>query len=130
MIQDLGATFGPTKMDLRNWRAAPVWADAGACRVSMSTLPFAGATFDERQISEEGRQFALRLLRPLTAAQLDALFAAAGVTAFNHVLGEAHTPRAWTDTFLAKVDQIASAGPCPPSQRDELHEDPAALGSH
>ena len=115
IIQDLGATFGPKKMDLPNWRRAPVWVDAHACRVSMKSLPFAGATFADRQISEEGRQFALKLLRQLTRSQLETLFTAAGVTSFDHVIAEAHTPAAWTDTFLAKVDQIASAGPCPPS---------------
>jgi len=51
----------------------------------------------------------------LTRPQLDTLFTAAGVTSFDHVIAEAHTPGAWTETFLAKVDQIASAGPCPPS---------------
>jgi hypothetical protein len=115
MIQDLGATFGPKKMDLPNWRRTPVWADARLCRVSMKDLPFAGATFADRQISEEGRQFALSLLRQLTRAQLDTLFTAAGVTAFDHVVAEAHTASAWTNTLLAKIDQIASAGPCPPS---------------
>jgi len=116
IIQDLGATFGPKKMDLPNWKQVAVWSDARACKVSMSALPFSGATFPERQISEDGRQFALKLLRQLSREQLDALFIAAGVSSFNHVIAEAHTPRAWTDAFLAKVDQIASAGPCPKTQ--------------
>ena len=113
MIQDLGSTFGPKKMDLLNWKAFPVWVDARACKVSMSKLPYGGATFTDRQISEEGRQFALKLLRRLSREQMDTLFDAAGVSSFNHILAEAHTPRAWTDVFLEKVDQIASAGPCP-----------------
>jgi hypothetical protein len=113
MIQDLGATFGPKKMDLPNWTRAPIWTDARTCRVSMATLPFAGATFRERQIGETGRQFALQLLRQLSREQLDTLFVAAGVSSFNHVLAAAHTPGAWTDAFLAKVEQIASGGPCP-----------------
>ena len=115
MIQDLGATFGPKKMDLHNWTQVAMWADPRACRVSMKTLPFGGATFGETQISEAGRQFALSLLRQLSREQLDTLFEAAGVTSFNHVIGEAHLARAWTDAFFAKVDQIASAGPCPAS---------------
>jgi hypothetical protein len=112
MIQDLGATFGPNKMDLLNWRRTPVWSDAPACRVSMTTLPFGGATFKETTISEEGRQFALQLFRQLSREQLDALFEGAGVTTFEQVVAEARNPSAWTDAFLAKVDQIASAGPC------------------
>ncbi|HET7695916.1 MAG TPA: hypothetical protein VFK57_09435 [Vicinamibacterales bacterium] len=115
MVQDLGAALGPKRMDLLNWRRVPVWTDTGACQVSMTSLPFRGATFTDRQISEEGRQFALKLLRALSAAQLNTLFEAAGVTTFSHVLTEAHQPQAWTDAFLAKVDAIASAGPCPKS---------------
>ena len=113
IIQDLGASFGPKRMDLPNWKQVAMWSDPSACRVSMSALPFNGATFTDRQISEEGRQFALKLLRQLSREQLDALFVAAGVSSFNHVIAEAHTPRAWTDAFVAKVDQIAAAGPCP-----------------
>jgi hypothetical protein len=36
-----------------------------------------------------------------------------GVTAFPHVLAEAHQARAWTDAFLDKVRQIETGGPCP-----------------
>ena len=31
MIQDLGATFGPTKVNIAAWRDMPVWADRHAC---------------------------------------------------------------------------------------------------
>jgi len=79
----------------------------------MKTLPFAGATFPDRQISEDGRQFLLTLLRQLTRAQLDTLFEASGVAAFPHVLASARQPSAWTDAFLDKVQQIERAGPCP-----------------
>lgn len=112
-IKDLGATFGPKRVDLANWKKLPVWTDPASCRVSMKTLPFEGATFEDAQISEDGRQFALTLLRPLTRPQLNTLFEASGVTTFRRVLGAVHEPQAWTDAFLAKVDQIASAGPCP-----------------
>jgi hypothetical protein len=115
IVQDLGAAFGPKRMDLASWRRVPVWTDAPKCEVSMSMLPFNGATFTARQISEEGRQFAVKLLRALTPAQLNTLFEAAGVTSFSHVLTEAHNPQAWTDAFLGKVDAIASGGPCPAS---------------
>ncbi len=113
MIQDLGAILGPTRMDLLNWRRVPVWADPRTCHVSMSTLPFNGATFADRRISEAGRQFALKLLRGLSPAQLNSLFESAGVTTFSHVSTEAHQPQAWTDAFLAKVAAIQEAGPCP-----------------
>ena len=113
IVQDLGATLGPKRMDLLNWRQVPVWSDPRSCRVSMSSLPFNGATFTDRTISEPGRQFALKLLRALSPAQLNTLFESAGVTTFSHVLTEAHQPQAWTDAFLAKVADIAAAGPCP-----------------
>jgi hypothetical protein len=112
-IGDLGGTFGPKKVDLSNWKAFPVWTDARACRVSMKTLPFNGATFPDQQISEEGRQFALKLLRPLTRDQLNTLFHASGVATFPHVLAAAREPQSWTDAFLDKVRQIDTAGPCP-----------------
>jgi hypothetical protein len=113
VIGDLGGTFGPRKVDLTNWRQVPIWVDAPACRVAMTTLPYAGATFRDAQISEEGRRFALTLLRALTREQLDTLFTASGVTSFPHVLAEAHQAQAWTDTFLDKVRQIEAGGPCP-----------------
>jgi hypothetical protein len=112
-IGDLGSTFGPSKVDLPHWKQFSIWADARACRVSMKALPFEGATFADTQISEAGRQFALKLLRPLTREQLDALFESSGVTSFPHVLAAARAPRAWTDAFLDKVHQIETGGPCP-----------------
>ena len=112
-IGDLGGTFGPKKVDLVSWKQFPMWVDPASCRVSMKTLPYEGATFPDRQISEAGRQFALKLLRSITPQQLNTLFEASGVTTFPHVVAVAREPQAWTDVFLAKVEQIASAGPCP-----------------
>jgi hypothetical protein len=112
VLHDLGATFGPLKMDLQNWRQAPMWADPSRCRVNMATLPFKGGTFPEHAISEEGRQLALKLLRPITAAQLHRLFEASGVSRYASVLAAARDPQSWTTAFLAKVEAIDSAGPC------------------
>ncbi len=113
MVQDLGATFGPLKIDLHNWRRVPIWDDRATCRVSMKRLPFDGATFGTQRISEEGRQFALTLLRPLTWAQLTTLFTASGVTRLDHATGEAHDADAWVTAFMSKVEQIAGGDPCP-----------------
>jgi hypothetical protein len=112
-IGDLGSTFGPWKVDLQNWSRVPVWTDARACRVSMKTLPFDGATFPDTAISEAGRQFALKLLGQLTRPQLNALFDGSGIASFPHVLTAAHQPAAWTSVFLDKVRQIRDGGPCP-----------------
>lgn len=113
VVHDLGATFGPLKADLQNWKQAPMWADPAACRTTMAALPYGGSTFSDHTITEDGRQLALRLLRALSPAQLNTLFDASGVSRFNHVLAAAHSPASWTEVFLAKVDQIATAGPCP-----------------
>ena len=114
-ISDLGGTFGPKKVDLMNWKQQPIWADPKACRVSMKALPFEGATFKDVEISEAGRQFALRLLQPLTADQLNTLFEASGISAHAHITLLARDPKNWTAAFLDKVNQIRSAGPCPTS---------------
>ena len=113
VLHDLGATFGPLKAELPNWKAAPVWADAGTCTVNMDSLPYHGGTFGTARVTEAGRQRALQLLRPITATQLNALFESSGMTRFPHVATDARSTAAWTDTFLAKMDQIAAAGPCP-----------------
>ncbi len=62
LLQDLGSTFGPSKVDLENWKAAPIWEDRATCVTSMRALPFDGATFGEARISEEGRRFLVGML--------------------------------------------------------------------
>jgi hypothetical protein len=113
LMQDLGATFGPTKLDLHNWRNTAIWADPQACRVSMEHLPFAGGTFPEQQISEEGRRFLLQLIEPLSRSQIEALFIASRATTFNSVNAAGRNASAWAEAFLDKVQQIRTAGPCP-----------------
>jgi hypothetical protein len=129
IMQDLGATFGPAKLDLPNWERTPVWVDTDACRVSMEQLPFEGATFPETTISEEGRQFLLGLLDQLTAQQLRELFAGAAIGRFDGISAESRDPRAWAHAFLFKIEQVRRAGPCPPAA--SLHgvsaDPPAAL---
>jgi hypothetical protein len=112
MMQDVGGTFGPSKLDLRNWRATPVWADPATCLVSMERLPWQGATFPERSISEQGRLFLLGLLEQLSEAQLETLFSASRVTAFDAIGAESRHASAWAAAFLDKVRQIREAGPC------------------
>jgi hypothetical protein len=112
LIQDVGATFGPTKLDLRNWRATPVWTDPGSCTVSMGRLPFGGATFPERRISEAGRRKLLGLLEQLSQQQLVDLFTGAGVTRFEHLDAAARDAGQWAAAFLDKVRQIREGGPC------------------
>jgi hypothetical protein len=113
IIQDLGATFGPLRVDLPNWRALPVWSDRATCGVSMRTLPFGGATFADRRISEAGRVMLLGLLEQLSSEQLRTLFTASRVIDQDQIAAEARSAAAWTHAFEDKVRQIKEAGPCP-----------------
>jgi hypothetical protein len=112
ILQDLGATFGPNKLDLHNWRKRPVWADARRCSVTMKDLPFDGATFPDQTISEAGRQFLLSLLAQLSASQIEDLFTGARVELSEGVTAESRRPAAWAAVFSDKVRQIREAGPC------------------
>jgi hypothetical protein len=113
IMQDLGATFGPLKIDLHNWRAGRIWKDGASCAVSMEHLPWQGATFPERRIGEEGRLMLLGLLEQLGDGQLRDLFEGARVTAHEQFTGEARRADAWVRAFRDRVDQIRSGGPCP-----------------
>jgi hypothetical protein len=113
MIHDLGATFGPTRIDLPNWRRSPVWADRATCTVSMKTLPYAGATFPDWRISEGGRLMLLGLLEQLSTEQLTGLFTASRMVEYDHMLADARSAAAWTQAFQDKVRQIKDGGSCP-----------------
>ena len=112
MIQDLGATFGPNRVDLRNWRAAPVWRDRATCTVSMQSLPFGGATFVDRRISEEGRLMLAGLLDQLSERQLTDLFTAARFVNFDGINAEAQNAGAWVKAFRDKITAVKEGGPC------------------
>ena len=113
LLQDVGATFGPSKLDLEKWEKVPMWTDRHACVVSMRDLPFDGATFGQATITESGRQFIGDLLTQLSDAQLTDLFTYAR-------FGEARgyftpvTPVAeWVRVFKTKVRAITEGPPCP-----------------
>ena len=116
MLQDVGATFGPAKAELHNWRTTPIWADPKACTVSMKNLPWNGATFPDRQISEGGRLFLLNLLEQLNDQQIRDLFVGSRITAFDQLSAEGRHPDAWLRVFNDKVKQIRDGGPCPNGQ--------------
>ena len=103
IIQDVGSTFGPKKVDLPEWKATPIWTDARRCTISMRKLPYNGGTFPDAQITEEGRQLIARQLAALDERQILSLFSTLRFEDAN----------AWTQAFLEKVSQITDAGPCP-----------------
>lgn len=112
IMQDLGATFGPFKMDLHNWRTGRVWKDATSCTVSMAHLPWGGGTFPEGRISDEGRQLLLGLLDQLTDTQLRDLFEGSRATAASQFNAESASVAAWVQAFKSRIQQIRDAGPC------------------
>jgi hypothetical protein len=113
LIQDLGATFGPNKVDLDNWRATPMWADAKQCTVSMRRFPYKGSTFADVRITEAGRALTARQLAALSDGQLVTLFAAARFPEFHRGAGRGADVNAWVQAFRDKERQIAGAAPCP-----------------
>jgi hypothetical protein len=113
MLQDLGATFGPSKVNLARWREAPVWADRATCAVSMEHMPFKGGTFPERRISEAGRAQLAAQLASLSSNDVRALFRAARFPEHYSSTDDDKDLEAWTDAFMHRRDQIVNAGPCP-----------------
>ena len=113
MIQDLGASFGPLKLDLAGWSRTRIWAAAASCKVSMHGLPYGGSTFPDAYISEEGRQLLGTRLRRLSTAQVRALFDGARFAHFPHRRAPARNVENWVRAFQAKVRAIVDRAPCP-----------------
>jgi hypothetical protein len=112
MMQDLGATFGPTKVALARWRDLPIWADRRRCLVSMKTLPHDGATFEDARISEEGRATLARQLSALSEDDIRDIFRAARFPEYQSGPDDGRDLDAWTGAFKDRVAQIANAT-CP-----------------
>jgi hypothetical protein len=113
LLQDVGATFGPRKVDLDDWAASPIWKDRAACLVSMRDLPHDGATFADSRISEGGRRFLAGLLTQLSSTQLRELFAGARFDQSRSLLRGAHALDDWVRVFQTKIDAVAQGPPCP-----------------
>lgn len=113
MIQDLGATFGPVKVNLTGWRDRPVWADRRECLLSMRSLPWHGATFPDVRIGEAGRLQLARGLAALSEDDVRRLFLEARFPRYYSGTNDERDLEAWTAAFRNRVDQILTAGPCP-----------------
>jgi hypothetical protein len=113
LMQDVGATFGPTKLDLPAWERTPVWENRAACTVSMTGLPFGGATFGQSTIGEEGRRFLARLLSQLSDAQLRALFTHARFAEPRGIFTPQHHVDDWVRVFRGKIREITDGPRCP-----------------
>ena len=113
LLQDVGSTFGPDRVDLEAWKAARIWEDRHACKVSMSDLPYGGGTFGPTRVSERGRRFLARLLEQLTDAQLTDLFAGARFDEPRNPWYRTSPVPEWVIAFKARVRAISEGPPCP-----------------
>jgi hypothetical protein len=112
MIQDLGATFGPTKVNIGSWPSVPIWADRERCRITMRTLPWKGGTFPDVEITEAGRRQVADRLAALSDDELRDLFRAARFPEFQTATGDEHDLREWVAAFRTRAREIIDAGPC------------------
>jgi hypothetical protein len=113
LLQDVGATFGPRKVDLRDWEATPIWEARDTCTVSMRGLPHDGATFGTARIGEPGRTLLGGLLSQLSERQLGDLFAGARFDRARSLLDRTYPIDEWVRVFRAKVAAIQDGPPCP-----------------
>jgi hypothetical protein len=113
MMQDVGATFGPSKVDLDEWAKTPMWHDRATCAVSMQELPYNGATFAKTTISEAGRQLFAKLLTALSDRQLSDLFSGARFDQKRGLFGAPHPVTDWVRVFRAKTRAVTDGPPCP-----------------
>jgi len=114
MMQDVGATFGPLKVNLARWASMPVWADRETCTVSMKALPYGGGTFPDARISDTARRQLAAQLASISREDIRALFAAARFPQHYSATDDEKDLDAWEAAFTDRVRQIAEAGPCPP----------------
>jgi hypothetical protein len=113
LLQDVGATFGPTKVDLAEWQKVRMWEDRPACKVSMRELPYEGATFGAAHVTEAGRLFAGKLLSRLSDRQLADLFTGARFDQRRGWFSAYRPVTEWVAAFKAKVATINEGAPCP-----------------
>jgi hypothetical protein len=112
MIQDLGASFGPPKVNLARWRDLPVWHDRASCTLSMRALPYEGATFEDIRVSEAGRALTAARLSAISDEQIERIFFDARFPQFQAGTDAERDLKAWTGAFKSRVSQIAGAR-CP-----------------
>jgi hypothetical protein len=113
LLQDVGSTFGPSKVDLEAWKEAAIWEDRSTCLTSMRGLPFGGATFGQATISEAGRRFLAELLVRISDRQLTDLFAASRFDDGLGLLRRSSAIADWVRVFKERVRQIAEGPMCP-----------------
>ena len=137
MLQDVGSTFGPNRVDLEAWKASKIWEDRRACKLSMEELPYGGGTFGSTRVSERGRSFLVKLLEQLSDAQLADLFAGARFDKPRSALNGTRSVPEWVRVFKSRVRTISEGPPCPDgvaplsgrASRASLYSVPASIVS-
>jgi len=115
LLQDVGATFGPRKVNLPAWEKARLWDDRARCTVSMRAMPYGGATFGSVRVSERGRRFIVDLLLQLTDAQLADLFTGARFDKHWRGRGRPTPVSEWVRVFKQRLRALSDGPPCPPA---------------
>jgi len=113
LLQDVGSTFGPRRVDLEGWEKAKIWSDRAACKLSMDELPYGGGTFGPIRVSERGRRFLAKLLAQLTDQQLTELFTWARFDKPRRVLSDTRPVSEWVRAFKKRAQAISEGPPCP-----------------
>ena len=113
MIQDLGSTFGPLKVNLSQWRQTPIWMDRATCTVSMKMLPYGGGTFTDARIAEAARVRVGHALASFTDDELREWVTAARFPQYYASTDDRKDVAAWLAAYHRRVNQIRDGGPCP-----------------
>lgn len=114
MLQDVGSSFGPRKVDLPKWEQISIWSDRATCTATMDGLPYNGATFKPTRISEGGRKHLASLLEQLSDQQIAALFSGARFDQAKGMIGFNASPVSeWARVFKKKVREISDGPACP-----------------
>ena len=113
LLQDVGATFGPKKVDLAAWEKAPLWEDRATCTITMKEMPYNGGTFRSTRISESGRRMLAGLLEELTDEQLTDLFSGARFDQPRRPLKQTAPVSEWVRVFKDRVAAISEGPRCP-----------------
>jgi hypothetical protein len=113
LVQDLGSTFGPNRVDLDEWEQAEIWEDRAACKLSMEKLPYGGGTFGPTRVSERGRRFFAKLVGELSDAQLTDLFTWARFDKSRSLWKETSPVSEWVRVFKKRARVISEGPQCP-----------------